>query len=90
MSSKNNENLKVLIDQIVEGRVNASRRYIDEVLEMIQDANHRYYLEKLAIEAMRLELEEKAGNLQAVLHHKVMIDTYKGLLEKTFGPTKTG
>jgi hypothetical protein len=37
---------------------------------------------------MRLELEEKTGNIQAVLHHRVMIDTYKALLEKTFGPTK--
>ena len=47
---------------------------------------YRYYLERLAIEAMRLELEEKAGNLKAVLHHKVMIDTYEALLEKTFDP----
>lgn len=78
------DDLGAIIDQIVEGRVSANRRFIDDVLQKIQDANHRYYLERLAIEAMRLEAEEKAGNLQAVMHHKVMVETYKALLEKTF------
>ena len=32
-----------------------------------------------------MEAEDRAGNLQAVFHHKVLVDTYKGILEKAFG-----
>ena len=79
--------LSEIINQIISGKVDANRKFIDGVLEHIQDATHKYYLKKLTIEAMQLEAAEKEGNLQAVLHHKVMLDTYKGLLEKTFAPT---
>ena len=65
----------------------ASRRYVDDVLEKIQDENHRYYLEKLVIELAMMESEEKAGNLQGAFRHKVMVDTYKGILEKVFAGT---
>ncbi len=34
-----------------------------------------------------MELEEKVGNLQGAFQHKVMADTYKGILEKAFGVT---
>jgi len=83
-SDKESSNLRDILDKIVEGKVSANRRYVDEVLQKIQDANHRYYLEKLVIELAMMELEEKAGNYKAASHHKVMVDTYKSILEKTF------
>jgi hypothetical protein len=79
--------MRDIVNQIIEGKVDANRRYIDEVLEKILDQNHRYYLEKLVIELAMMESEEKAGNKQAAFSHKVMVDTYKGILEKTFGIT---
>jgi hypothetical protein len=79
--------IRDMLNQIIEGKVDANRRYIDEVLEKIQDANHRYYLEKLVIELTQMELEEKAGNFQRAFQHKVMAETYKGILQKTFGIT---
>ena len=39
------------------------------------------------VELQRMELGEKAGYLQGALHHKVMAETYKGILEKAFGIT---
>ena len=83
-SDKPNSSLRDMLNRIVEGKVDANRRYIDEVLEKIQDVNHRYYLEKLVIELTQMELEEKAGNLQGAYRHKVLAETYKGILEKTF------
>ena len=77
--------LRALIDKVVESRIDANRRYIGDVLEKIQDENHRYYLERLATEIRMMEAEDRAGNLQAVFHHKVLVDTYKGILEKAFG-----
>jgi hypothetical protein len=79
------EHLRALIDKVVQSRIDANRRYIDEVLEKIQDENHRYYLERLATESRMLEAEERAGNLHAVFYHKVMVDTYRSILEKTYG-----
>jgi hypothetical protein len=73
-----------MLNKIMEGKIDANRKYIDEVLEKIQDANHRYYLEKLVIELTMMESEEKGGNEQAAFQHKVMVDTYKGIPEKAF------
>jgi DNA polymerase III delta prime subunit len=87
ISPDKEKSIRDMLNQIVEGRVDANRRYVDEVLEKVQDENHRYYLDKLVIELAMMEIEEKAGNAQAAFHHKVMVDTYKGLLEKTFGLT---
>jgi len=53
----------------------------------MQDRNRRFYLNKLVVEVSRTEAEEMAGNLQAAFQHKVMADTYKGILEKAFGVT---
>jgi hypothetical protein len=87
MSTRDKENtgLRDMLNKIIEGKVDANRRYIDQVLEKIQDANHRYYLEKLVIELAMMESEEKAGNKREAFRHKVMVDTYKGILEKSFG-----
>ena len=80
--------IRDILNTIIEGRIDANRRYVDEILEKIQDQNRRYYLDKLVIELQRMELEEKAGNLQGAFQHKVMADTYKGILEKAFGITE--
>ena len=77
--------IREMLNKIIEGRVDANRRYIDQILEKIEDQNHRYFLNMLVVELQRMEIEEKAGNLQAALHHKVMAETYKDILEKTFG-----
>jgi DNA polymerase III delta prime subunit len=87
ISPDKEKSIRDMLNQIIEGKIDANRRYVDEVLEKVQDANHRYYLDKLVIELAMMEIEEKAGNAQAAFQHKVMVDTYKGLLEKTFGLT---
>lgn len=84
-SSNMNNALRDMLNQIIEGKVDANRRYIDHVLEKLQDQNHRYYLEKLVVELAMKEAEEKAGNEQEAFRHSVMVDTYKGILEKAFG-----
>jgi hypothetical protein len=86
-SDKEKSNIREVLNKIIEGKVDANRRYIDEVLEKIQDANHRYYLEKLVIELAMMESEEKAGNKKEAFRHKVMVETYRGILEKSFGVT---
>lgn len=80
--------IREMLNGIIEGKVESNRRYIDEVLEKIQVANHKYYLDKLVIELAMMESEEKAGNALAAFQHKVMADTYKGILEKTLGITE--
>jgi hypothetical protein len=80
--------IRHILNGIIQGKIDTNRRYIDEVLEKIQDANHRYYLEKMVVELQRMELEEKAGNLHGAFQHKVMAETYKGILEKVFGITE--
>jgi hypothetical protein len=85
--SSGNE-IRNILNKIIEGKIDANRRYIDQILEKIQDQNRRYYLEKIIIEVTQMEGEEKAGNLQEAFRHKVMIDTYKGILEKAFGITE--
>ena len=86
-SEKKEPSIRELLNEIIEGKVDSNRRYIDQVLEKIQDANHRYYLDKLVIELTQMEAEEKAGNLQGAFRHKVLAETYRGILEKTFGIT---
>ena len=76
-----------LLNNIVKRKIDANRRYIDEVLEKILERHKRYYFEMFLNEVQRMELEEKAGNLQGAFQHKVMADTYKGILEKAFGVT---
>jgi hypothetical protein len=53
--NEKNPSIRDLLNKIIEGKVDANRRYIDEVLEKIQDQNHRYYLEKFVIEVQRME-----------------------------------
>lgn len=73
-----------MLPKIIEGKIDANRKFVDQVLERI-DAKHRYYFQKLVIELQRMEIEEKAGNLQAAFRHKVLAKTYTDILKKTFG-----
>lgn len=88
-SEKENPTMQDILNQIIQGKIDVNRRYVDEILEKIQEQNHRYYLEKFVLEVQRMEIEEKAGNLRKAFHHKVMADTYKGILQKAFGITDT-
>jgi len=75
------------LNEIINRKIDTNRRYIDEVLQKILEHHKRYYFEKFLDEVNRMELEEKVGNLQGAFQHKVMADTYKGILEKAFGVT---
>lgn len=82
--AEQNANLKELLDKVVQTKVDANRRYIDEILEKIQDQTHQYYLQRLGYELREMDLAEQKGQLQLVMHHKVMADTYKSILERSF------
>ena len=88
MTSPESSDLRDLLDKIIEGKIDTSRRYVDQILEKIQDQHHRYYLEKFVIEFQRMEIEEKAGNVRGAYQHRVMADVYKDILEKTFAGTE--
>ena len=79
------DDIKNLLNDIINKRADSSRRYVDQILERIEDQNHQYYLHRLGNELRELELAEKAENAQLVMYHTVMADTYRGILEKTFG-----
>lgn len=84
MTPDKKRDLREMIDDAVRGKIDANRRFIDEVLEKIQDQNHQYFLARLGEELRQAELEQKAGNLQVAMHHRVMADVYKSILEKCF------
>ena len=86
--NKKQPEMRDLLNKIVEGRIDANRRYVDEILEKVLEQNHRYYLEKMIIEIQRMELEEKAGNLHWAQQHRILAEAYKGILEKAFGITE--
>ena len=82
--SENKADFKELLNKIVQAKADTNRRYIDEILERIQDQSHQFYLQRLGYELREMELAEKAGNLQLVMHHKVMADTFKTILANCF------
>lgn len=82
--SEGNSDLKEIINRVVQIRIDANRRYIDEILEKIQDQNHQYYLQRLGYELRELELAQKERNPQLILHHKVMADTYLSIIQNCF------
>ena len=81
------KDMRDTLSDIVNRKIDSNRRYIDEVLQKVLEHHKRYYFEKFLDEVHRMELEEKVGNLQGAFQHKVMEDTYKGILEKAFGVT---
>ena len=81
------KDMRDTLSDIVNRKIDTNRRYIDEVLQKVLEHHKRYYFEKFLYEVHRRELEEKVGNLQGAFQHKVMADTYKGILEKAFGVT---
>jgi hypothetical protein len=84
MTPDKKRELRDMIDETVNGRIDANRRLVDEVLEKIQDQNRQYFLGRLGNEVRDMELAQKAGNLQGAMHHRVMVDVYKSILEKCF------
>lgn len=84
MTTDKKRDMRDLIDEAVKSRIEANRRFVDDVLEKIQDQNHQYFLEKLGSELRQLEIDQKAGNLQGAMHHRVMADAYKSILERCF------
>ncbi|HXV46910.1 MAG TPA: hypothetical protein VD736_09575 [Nitrososphaera sp.] len=68
MTPNKKRELRDLVDDAVKGRIDANRRFVDDVLEKIQDQNHQYFLEKLESELRQMEIDQKAGNLQGAMH----------------------
>jgi polyhydroxyalkanoate synthesis regulator phasin len=84
MTPDKKRELRDLIDDAVKSRIDANRRFVDDVLERIQDQNHQYFLEKLGNELRQMEIDQKVGNLRGATHHRVMADVYKSILERCF------
>ncbi|HJS69067.1 MAG TPA: hypothetical protein VJ730_06555 [Nitrososphaera sp.] len=84
MAPDKKREMRDLIDVAVKNRIDANRRYIDDVLEKIQDQNHQYFLEKLGNELRQMEIDQKVGNLRGATHHRVMAEVYKSILERCF------
>ena len=82
--SDGNAELRDLLNKVMQTKISVNRRYIDEVLEKIQDQTHQYYLQRLGYELREIELAEQKGNLQLVMHHRVMVETYKSILKNCF------
>jgi hypothetical protein len=81
---QNDDSLRNTINKIIETRVDANRRYIDEVLEKIQDDTHNYYLERLGYHMREMELAQEQRDLKSVAHHRVMSDTFASILQRCF------
>ena len=73
-----------MVNKIVQSKIDANRRYIDEVLEKLQDRNRNYFLAKIAEEMKAKQEAEKAGNMQKIRHHEVMAETYKSIVVRCF------
>jgi tRNA pseudouridine-54 N-methylase len=84
MASDKKRELRDLVEEALKGRIDANRKFVDDVLEKIQDRNHQYFLEKLGNELRQMEIDQKAGNLRGAMHHRVMADAYKSILERCF------
>lgn len=78
------KDLEEVLNRIVRAKTNVSRRYIDEILEKIQDRNRAYFLIKSAAEMKAKELAETAGDLFKARHHEVMAETYRSIAERSF------
>jgi len=82
--SSSGDTLPNLLNKIVQGKINGNRRYVDEILEKIQDKNMEYFLAKFAEEMRAKEEAAKVGNIQRARHHEVMAETYKSIAERCF------
>jgi hypothetical protein len=78
------ENLRDLVEKLVTDRVNANRRFVDEILEKIQDQSHQYYLARFGEALEQAEIAEKTGNAPGALRYRVLADTYKSIIERCF------
>lgn len=78
------KDLEDVLNNIVRAKTNVSRRYIDDILEKIQDRNRAYFLIKSAAEMKSKQLAEAAGDLFKARHHEVMAETYRSIAERSF------
>ena len=76
------DDLRDIVNKIIETKIDANRRYIDKVLEQIQDKTRQYYLERLGYHIREMELAQAQRNTQNVAHHKVMADTFASILQR--------
>jgi hypothetical protein len=73
-----------LINQAIEDKARVNRRYIDEILEQIQDRNHEYFASKFIAELEAAVEEEKKGNVRQAVHHRTMANVYKSIIDQCF------
>jgi hypothetical protein len=78
------DELHGLLDALVKRRADANRKFIDEVLKKVQDRNHQDFLGKLENELQQMELQKRTGNAAALVHHQVLADAYKSILDWCF------
>lgn len=87
--SANDETLSSMLDKIVKNKIDANRRFVDEILEKIQNSNQNYYLQKFAEEMKAFESAMAHGQTQKAARHQIMADVYKSIAEKAFGASAT-
>ena len=78
------KDLRDLVEKLVSDKVNTNRRFVDEVLEKIQDQNHQYFLARFGDALKQAETAERVGDASAALRYKVLADTYKSIIERCF------
>lgn len=84
VNGSSDEDLSEMLNKIVQGKINGNRRFVDEILEKIQDTNREFYLAKFADEMKAKEEAIKDGNIRKARHHEVMAETYKSIAERCF------
>jgi hypothetical protein len=78
-----------MLDKIVQTKIDANRRYVDQILEKLQNSNREYYLQKFAEEMKAFESAMALGQTQKAAQHQIMADVYKSIAEKAFGAPAT-
>lgn len=98
-----------ILNKIVQSRIDLNRRYVDEILEKIQEQNRQYFLDKYNEELAAMEREQQRSggssnnniniieggrnnnniDIQKVMRHHVMAETYKSIVERCFPLRKT-
>jgi len=76
--------LKDVIDQLVNSKIDANRRYIDEILDKIQYQNRTYFLDQMKAEIDQMASAIEKGDLKRASQHKVLAETYKAIVERCF------
>jgi hypothetical protein len=83
MTPDKKHELRDLIDDAVKDRIDANRRFVNDLLEKIQDGTTNSSLKSSGTSCGRWR-PTKAGDLRGATHHRVMADVYKSILERCF------